>query len=274
MQIVDNLSNCCSINNEIEAIDKLKLLDTDKIIYEVIRIINGVPLFLEEHYLRLQQSFALEGVKLSLELHELKEGIKRLIVVEQRENCNVKVAVTLKNEVQTLIIYLSKFHYPSSEEYSKGVTLSLMQLERETPNVKKLNFNYNEIILKKINENKVFEILLANRDNKMLEGSKSNVFFVQGQSVVTAPNEYILEGITRRYVVKICKDLGINLIQECVSVDALRNIDGVFITGTSIKILPAAQIDSYSFLSSTNPIIAAIQKKYETMIEEYIARNI
>jgi len=272
--ITDNIGSYCIIDNESKPVDELELLNIDKMVYEVVRVISGVPLFLEEHFNRLKRSLDLIGIECFLELKNITDSIKKLAFVEQTENFNVKIIISVQNSRQMLVAYASKFYYPSDEEYASGVFVSLLNIERDNPNVKKLNSNYVAAVAEKMRETKAFELLLVNSNNQILEGSKSNAFFVQGKKVLTAPGSLVLEGITRNYVVDVCGRLGIELVEMPLSVTELSNIDAVFITGTSIKVLPVASIDSHYYGSASNALLNSIKSEYDNVIKKYIRENL
>lgn len=274
MVISDNIGSYCVIDNETKPVVELELLNVDKMVYEVVRVISGVPLFLEEHVKRLKKSLDLIGIECALELENIKDSIKKLAFVEQADNFNVKIIISVQNSRQMLVAYASKFYYPTDEEYAKGVFVSLLNIERDNPNVKKLNSNYVIAVAEKIQETKAFELLLINSSNQILEGSKSNAFFVHDKKVLTAPGNLVLEGITRNYVTDVCRKLDIELVEEPLSVTELLNIDAAFITGTSIKVLPVASIDNHYYGSSSNALVNLIQREYDNVINKYVQDNL
>ncbi|TYQ17925.1 UNVERIFIED_CONTAM: branched-chain amino acid aminotransferase [Acetivibrio alkalicellulosi] len=273
MVIYDYIGKYCIINHETKMIGELNIIKAGKIVYEVVRIVNRVPLFLEEHFLRLDKSVSLIGTHFIYDLEIIRADIEKLISLEQLENCNVKIVTSVVDNFQVIAIYLSKFYYPSIKEYSEGVYASLINIERENPNIKKINTSYIDTIYKKVIETKAFEILLVNSRNEILEGSKSNIFFVKGEKVFTSPDDLVLKGITRSFVINICDRLGIDLIQTVISINYLSNIEAVFLTGTSIKVLPIAKIENHSFSSASNKIVVSILKKYDELINDYIVEN-
>ena len=54
----------------------------------------------------------------------------------------------------------------------------------------------------------------------------------------------------------------------------LKDFDGLFITGTSPKVLPISSVDDIIFFSSKNPLIIAIKDAYDKLINEYIQSRI
>jgi len=271
----DNAGSKHILNNMLEDADKLKYLDLDKgnAVYEVIRIIEGVPLFIEDHYERLKNSLDLLGLDLTIGEQELGIQIRRLVNANKLKNCNVKVVVYHEGSLQNHLMYISRSYYPSAEEVQRGVKVGLLKLERKDPNIKLVNKIYKDKVSRSIEENNVFEVLLVNEGGNITEGSKSNVFFVKGGKVYTAPGDLVLKGITRKYVIDACKAVGHQVEEALINVDSLNDIEGLFISGTSIKVLPVSDVGDYKFKSSVHPVIVAIRDQFDRMIEEYILEH-
>lgn len=71
----------------------------------------------------------------------------------------------------------------------------------------------------------------------------------------------------------ICHRMGFELSETCLTVNDLSSIDAVFLTGTSIKVLPVKSVDNYYYESSTNSIVNSIQHEYDNIINQYIQDN-
>lgn len=241
-----------------------------KIVYEVIRIIDGIPLFYEDHYKRLQNSLKSLGSELEITEKELKELIGKLIAENGESNCNVKVNIFDEEGNQKYRLYISKSYYPSKDEVEKGVKVGLFYRERENPNIKVLNQAYKEEASRLINEKQLFEVLLVDKNDKVTEGSKSNVFFVKGDRIFTTPSENVLMGVTRKYIIQTCTRLGFEVIETSLSVETLKEMDGLFISGTSINVLPVSHVNDYSFNSGSNPTIVATRDAFDALIDSYI----
>ncbi len=245
---------------------------TGRAAYEVIRVINGVPLFFEDHYDRLTGTFNAVGKKLSLSFGLLGDYIRILLEKNVGRNCNVKVSIFFETDQQ--LIYISKSYYPTREEADAGVNTGLLQIERENPNAKILNKSYKEFVAQKIAEGGFFEVLLADSKGRLTEGSKSNLFFVRDGKVLTAPGEYVLRGITRKYVIEACRKAGFKVVEQFVDADCIGQTEGAFLSGTSIKVLPIQTVDSLVLNSSSNLVIAAVRREYDAILEKYIEGHV
>lgn len=242
----------------------------NRVVYEVIRIIDSVPLFFEDHLERMEKSFIAIGGELKFSAYNLKNGVRRLLEANGNTCCNVKLTVYEDPDGQKYLMYLSKSHYPGNEEVSRGVPVGLLHLERQNPNAKILNQTYRETVARCMSKGGYFEVLLVNRDNDITEGSKSNVFLFKGGRVFTAPGSQVLKGITRKYVFEACEAAGYEVVEALVSTDALDEVEGLFLSGTSIKVLPISRVDGRKFDSPSHPAILSIKNEYDALVKKYI----
>ena len=268
----ENIGQISLLNGEIIDSKDLSMYENEeyKAYYEVIRIIDKVPLFYEEHYARLSNSIQMGGRELEITKAQLREQISEVCKLNNYEVCNIKVIVLVKaQEVQKCILFINKFYYPPQEQYDKGIKCSLANVKRTNPNIKMINHEYKETVKKIFDENDCFEVLLVD-DCRITEGSKSNAFFVIGKRIYTAPGDYVLKGITRQYVLDVSKNLGYELIETLIGLDTLNKVDAAFITGTSINVLPIAQIDDLRLDSSNNDVVRHMMHGYNEMLANYV----
>lgn len=243
-------------------------------VYEVIRVIEGVPLFFEEHIERLWASIKLLGYSQPYNNKTIKNYIFDLLKLNKSYNYNVKIVINeLDSEKPNLFIYYIKSTYPSDDLYKKGIHTILYEAERENPNAKVIAASFRGKVNTSIKNANAYEALLVDNNGQITEGSRSNVFFVKDDVFYTAPAKDVLVGITRSRVINLCAKLGYRLVENPVPVDFLENIDGLFLTGTSPKVLPISTIDNRQYNSTSNSAIKAIHNAYNQLIDDYISRN-
>lgn len=243
-------------------------------VYEVIRVESGVPLFLEEHLERLRKSIELLGHKYSFSFEDLKNKIHNLIKINDTPYLNVKViANRFEGVAPKLFMFFIPSHYPTTDDYRKGVPACTYQAERHNPNAKVVANKLREEINRVIKLKNTYEAILLNNKNEITEGSRSNVFIVKNHAVYTAPAKDVLVGITRSRIIDICTNLNIKVIEEPIPFEFLKEADGLFITGTSPKVLPLSSVDSMSYDSANNTIVKRVSEAYNEMINEYIASH-
>ncbi|MDW8799721.1 aminotransferase class IV [Clostridium sp. A1-XYC3] len=261
-------------NNEIKNSNEFdeKILSEGKSLYEVIRIIDGKPLFLQKHLKRLENSAAVTNMDLWITIDELKEKITELIKVNDTAIGNVKFIFNF-NKDNTFAAYFVKHHYPSTEDYEKGVRTILYHGERKNPNAKVINMGFREAVDKEIREKEAYEAILVDNKGYITEGSKSNIFMIKGDKVITSPLEDVLPGITRNVIIEKCKDIGFEVAEEKIHYEVLKDLDGLFISGTSPKVLPIREVDNMKFDSAKNEVILKIMRGYNILVDEDITNS-
>lgn len=263
-------------NGEVYSIEEINMENKVKeiSIYEVIRIIDGTPLYLEEHLDRLRKSCELLGVKIDKTDEELVSVMMRLIEINEGYNLNIKILCSgMEKKIDDIYMYFIKSYYPPKSLYKEGIHTILYRSERENPNAKTYNKQLREGIDEELKKRNAFEALLVNNNGGITEGSRSNVFFVKDNILFTSPPSEVLLGVTRTKIMELCRLNAIKVIEEEVSSDNLRKYDGAFITGTSTNVLPINAIDNIKFNSSQNDLIIKVMRIYEEDKNDYINQN-
>ncbi len=240
-------------------------------IYEVIRVTSGVPLFLEAHIERLKSSVALMAYHLDIPFNVLKEQVNKIISMNKAPELNLKIIVNkLDTANPNIFMFFISSKYPTSEDYRIGVKACTYRAERHTPNAKVVAASFRESVNSYIKQKGVYEALLVNTKDEITEGSRSNIFLVKDAMIYTPPAKDVLVGITRSRIIDICVNLNITVFEEPIAIARLEKADGLFITGTSPKVLPIASVDDIALKSAENIIIQRILEVYNSMMSLYI----
>lgn len=275
------MSECFSkyfiCNSEVKKSEEFdeNILHKGKSLYEVIRIVDGKPLFLDKHLERMDNSSRVSKLNLWLSKDEVKEKILQLIKVNKASLGNIKFLFNFQEENKKVFLcYFVKHHYPNLQDYENGVHTILYHGERENPNAKIINADFRTMVDKKIAGSNAFEAILVDRNGHITEGSKSNIFMIKGKDVLTAPLEDVLPGVTRSVIMSLCKRNDIAVKEEKISCNDLENLDALFISGTSPKVLPVKSVDKINFKSAQNEVVNKIMKAYDEALKEDISNFI
>lgn len=236
--------------------------------YEVVRIYEGRVAFLDDHINRMLSSLKLAGIKKRISKNQIYTDLSNCIKANGLENGNIRFSAFTDGKFLKFLHEIIPHRYPDDEEYENGVSLAVARFERERPNVKKWNQKMKDIVKRYVAIRDVYEILLYNEKGYLTEGSKSNLFFIVDNQVVTAPGEYVLKGITRKYVIKSILNLGLDFKEQLVHVTDLLKYDAVFITGTSPGVLPVNEIKSCCHADPKHPVLRSIMSAYKNEIEK------
>ena len=254
------LNNACELarRNSEEAIE----------LYEVIRVMNGIPLFMEEHLERLESSAKIKDIPLQEKTY-YEENLKAIIQSNTIQYGNIKIKIEAFQNKQNTDFVQIKHYYPSQEEYLNGVDAALFYYEREEPQAKIHRPQWRAEAERIKEEKKVYELLLLNKENQLTEGSKSNLFFIRDNCLFTAPSYKVLQGVTRKKILSIASENKIALVENAIDKDEISHFDAAFISGTSPQILALKRIDNINY-DVNHPIIRLLSKEYNTLIEKYL----
>lgn len=265
------LTNFIRDNNVVSCCDFIpEQLNEGKVIYEVVRVIGGVPLFFNEHIKRFDNSVQNSGFELSLSNSTLSLRIKTLIEINKLIDGNIKFQFCFKSDnSEVFSAWVCPFFYPSSELYTAGISMVTLDAQRNNPNVKAYNNKLAGTVKAVLKNRDVYEVLLINKDGYITEGSRSNVFFVKDDSVYTPKVSSVLPGVTRQKVIEASHNIGVNCNETNLQIDSISEFQGAFITGTSPKVLPAMRINNTNY-NPLHPTIKKIIDEYDRIVEKNI----
>lgn len=108
------------------------------------------------------------------------------------------------------------------------------------------------------------EAIMLNKYGRVAEGSAENLFIVRDEKIITPSlSEGVLEGITRRSIIKIAQDLGIETIERPIERSELYVADEVFLTGTGCQVAWVEQIDKRKIADGKiGPVAAQLKDKF------------
>jgi len=252
----------------VELFDNSLVYEGDSV-YEVIRMVKGNPIFFPDHMERLATSVKLQKKELLADVSELRKAILNLTRSNKKRETNLKIVFNYNNGSTNYLIYFIQPIYPSEDQYKKGVKGILFFAERKDPESKVINHKLRTFIYHKLIMEGAYEAILVNENNLITEGSRSNIFFLKGETLVTAPDNAILNGITRKHLLEICKENNIKVEISLVDVDDITNYDAIFMTGTSPVVLPFNCIND-KFFNIKFELIDRLRKLYLQRAEESI----
>ena len=88
------------------------------------------------------------------------------------------------------------------------------------------------------------EALLLDSEGYISEGPGECFFIVENGVLITPPNDSSLASITQDTVIKIARDLGIEVRRERITRDRAYTADEAFFTGTAAEVTPISNIDN------------------------------
>ena len=141
--------------------------------------------------------------------------------------------------------------FPFGDLFNKnGITTTISKWRKfsdtSTPTQAKMGGNYlNSILATQDAKQRGFdEAILLDQSDYVSEAPGENIFLVKNNELITPSlNSSALNGITRKSIIAIAKDMGLKSKVRKVGKNELKVADEIFLSGTAAEITPVIQID-------------------------------
>lgn len=246
-------------------------------IYEAIRVYNGNLFLMDWHMERLVRSARELRLDLPYSAAKLTENIKELV---------------RRNGIDDGLVYfqITRGAHHRQHDFPKGVTPvltgSASEMVRDPDrthgissiladdirwlrcDIKTLNLLGNVLAKQAAAESGADEAIL-HRGDTVTEGTSCNVFIVKdGQLITHEANNFILNGITRRFVFALAEQLQIPVIERDYTVDELLAADEVFITSTGKEVTAVVKIGDQTIAAGeAGPITRRLITAFSAEVE-------
>ncbi len=226
-------------------------------IFEGIRAYwNGKNLFLfrlDEHVKRFRRSGKFYNISLNFSDKEISNAIIGICKKNKiKKSCYIRpfyfvgdygINLHVTEKAPTNVAIIS---FPFGDLFNKnGITAGVVSWRKfsdmSTPTQAKMGGNYlNSIIAtQEAKKNGYDEAILLDHKGNVSEAPGENIFIVREGRLITPPlSSSALEGITRDAVIKIGRDLDIEVLENLVTKSELISSDEIFLTGTAAEITP------------------------------------
>ncbi|HEY1112247.1 MAG TPA: aminotransferase class IV [Chitinophagaceae bacterium] len=245
-------------------------------LFDYLKIVDGVPLYLEEHLDRLYYSAGQMRLPLLPQREELKDIIRQLMERNALPHSGIRITLTgglspdgYSIAVPNLVVSQSPLTLPSAAAFHKGIKLMTYAHQRQLPHVKTTDYIMAIWLQPQVKEQGADDILYC-PGGLVGECPRANVFAVINGILVT-PSENILKGVIRRQVLHLAKGL-LPVEERIIKLEELKGADEVFITSTTRQVLPVRQIDDAVLFtegpgSVTQELFARLRKQQEELIK-------
>ena len=243
-----------------------------------------------DHLARLYRSAELFYMPLPYELEELRAATHELIARNGLSSCYIRPLAfrgygqmglfPLDAPVEVAIAVWPWGSYLGEEGKRTGIRAKVSSWRRISPDSliphAKACGQYTNSVLAKIESHKAGyeEAILLDDHGRVCEGSGENVFVVEGETIVTPPQTAsILDGINRKSVIEIARDLGYAVIERDVARAELYMADELFLTGTAAELVPVREVDDHRVgAGKPGPVTRAVQEAFEDALHGRAAR--
>jgi len=231
-------------------------------VFDVMRCVQGKIYQMEAHLRRLDTSAKAISLDFPPEYEDIKEIIKNLVLIGAEKNCLIRVILsrgpgsfsTNPYDCPSSQIYVNIIRFLGVPEryYEEGISLITSDIPVKKTffaNIKSCNYLPNVLMKKKAVAAGYPYSVALDEHGFLAEGSTENVGVLTKDGVLKFPEfERILSGITVTRVFQLANELlvdgmirGVDFAR--ISPDEAYQAEEMFLTGTSLGILPVVSYD-------------------------------
>jgi branched-chain amino acid aminotransferase len=203
-------------------------------------------------------------------LQTLKKNIKK------GTEYNIRIILTggeskdfISPSKPNLIVMITPLKKLDEKLYQKGGKLITKISERILPQAKTIIYTSAVKFIQEAKKKGAIEVLLLDKNKKILECTTSNFFAVIDGKLITPSTEKILPGITRKIVINLAKKLKIPVIERDIHFNEIKKFDEAFITASNKEILPIIQIDNFKINSQPGPITKTLMFQFKELTKNF-----
>jgi branched-chain amino acid aminotransferase len=229
-------------------------------VFEGIRIYHGKIFEAETHFRRLYDSAKAIRLTIPYTPEQLKTATEETARANNFTDCYVRLVVTRgvgclglnpnKCPTPSVFIITDTIDLYPKEMYENGMAIITATVIRNHPNaiparVKSLNYLNNILAKIEAADAGVPEAVMLNHEGNVAECTADNVFIVKNGTVLTpTTSDGILEGVTRKVIIDLCRKNGIPCVEKTLQRHDLYVADEFFLTGSGAEVIPVTRIDN------------------------------
>jgi len=232
-------------------------------VFEGERAYGGEIFKLTEHTERLIESGRILGFEIPYTVEEINQACRDLLVKQGFTDAYVRpiawrgsesLGVSAQNN--RINVAIAIWQWPSYFDPAtkmKGIRLDIAEYCRPDPRTapsraKAAGLYMICTLSKHAAEAKGYaDALMLDWRGQIAEATGANIFFVKDGKLHTPTPDCFLDGITRRTVIGLAKDLGIEVIERAIMPEEMAGFEEAFLCGTAAEVTPISEIAQYRF---------------------------
>lgn len=218
-------------------------------IFDFLRVTGNMPLFIDDHLDRFYHSAKEMRLPVKYAKHALKDILQKLIAQNDLPHSGIRILLsggTSPDGYQiiepNLTIIQQPVTAPADEIDGKGYKLVTYPHQRQMPHVKTTDYLM-AIWLQPWVKAQSGDDVLYHQNGMVSECPRSNFFIVTQSNTIVTPGRNILEGITRKQILKLAAEYEFKMEIRDVSLQDIYEAKEAFISSSTKRIIPVHTID-------------------------------
>ncbi len=198
-------------------------------LFETLRTYDkkNIP-FLNQHISRLLKSAAEIDLPVKYSKNQIKEMVQKMANKSEFNLQRIKIMLI----PEKLVINSDEFII--DQNIYNGVKIKTIQQTRSLPHLKSISYLECYYSYKKVTRQGYFDALLIDEKKNIYEGSRSNIFWFEGEILCTR-NDKILPGIMRKFIID---NSSFQISYKHIDLKDLLKKDEIFLTNSIVGIVP------------------------------------
>ncbi len=232
-------------------------------VFEGERMYGGQIYRLTEHSERLRRSAEILDFTIPYSVAEIDQACKETCARNGLEDAYIRpiawrgsemIGVSAQNT--TIHVAIACWDWPSyfkPEERARGIRLTFAKYKRPSPETAPTNSKAAGLYMictvsKHAAEKDGYtDALMLDHRGYVAEATGANVFLVRDGAIHTPTPDCFLDGITRRSVIALAQQRGLEVIERHIPAEELSTFSEVFLTGTAAEVTPVSEIGPHRY---------------------------
>lgn len=253
-------------------------------LFETVRVVSGVPIFLAAHLGRMRRSARFFGLRPSCPWADIARRTREVVKRNNVSSGVVRITMTARAQfpsrtrtaVASVLVAMRPIGATSIRPPEGGVRLisaPWAKAEDSPLSRHKTTSNFENVLARKYAEEKgAFDVVFCDSRGRILEGAISNIFVVLGNQIVTPSSRLaILPGITRAIVWRLCERARLPVREGLFHKNLLRRAAEIFVTNAVVGILPVTRFDGVKVgRGETGNVTKILMAAYDLTVQEEV----
>lgn len=289
-----NASVIIDVNGELLPRDKavVSVFDSGFVlgdgVWEGLRVEDGTILFLEQHLDRLYEGMHTLDFEDPLDRDALARRLYATLKAnDMRDGVHIRLMVTrgvkstpYQDPRMTVtpptVVIIPEYKTALPETLERGVSLFTVHVRRGYSDVQDPTLNTHSklnCITACIQAAKAGadEALMLDPHGFVATCNSTHFFIVRRGEIWTSTGNYCLDGITRRKVLTMAAEEGMQVSERNFTLSDVYNAEEAFVTGTFAGLAPVTEVDGRRIgAGARGPVVAGLQQIYRDRVAAYV----
>ncbi|MFC2010991.1 aminotransferase class IV [Chloroflexota bacterium] len=256
-------------------------------LFETMRAYGGYVFRLDNHLRRLARSAEILGLPIGE--WDLKGAVMDTIQANELSEARIRLTVSMGEGAMvpdpstcgkpTVVVVAQPYQPYPEAVYQKGFRSVVSSIRRNSqspvPRFKSVNFLESMLAKQEARAAGVDDALFLNDRSLLAEASTSNIFLATNGGLKTPGLESgILPGTTREAILELASALGINVHEQEMGLDELRQAEEAFLTNAMVEVMPLTEVEGRPVGSGMpGPLTKRLIVAYKELVLQEIGKR-